>query len=350
MKKMLSIIILLSCLQTSFAQWDPFVTGVDISPAPMQPGQPSTLSFVTGNLGFLPLNNLAQPMRISVSLANGIPHHIDEPLSSVTGHEDFFNVEYIIEANTLFFTQKAIIPTPLEGGVTQINIAYHATDSTPQSNPFNGMQINVIPPAYTVGHGNDIENDQANIFTWTLSVILPIQLRSFDAVMMDCKVYLSWVTESELNNSFFTLYKSLNAQDWNAIARIEGAGNNNTVLHYDFWDDDVPDRGIIYYQLSQTDFDGSKEFFKILSVQSSGCFHQTLRVYPSPADAKIIISLNQDDEYWLSIYNAAGKLVFSNRLQHELSEVDVSRFAAGTYFVKINGSLRQFTEQIVIQR
>src|SRR5204863_239315 len=71
-------------------------------------------------------------------------------------------------------------------------------------------------------------------------------------------VRLKWTTASELNNDYFTLERSGNGIDFNGLGRITGAGNNNNYQDY-YFEDISPLRGINYYRLSQTDFDGRHE-------------------------------------------------------------------------------------------
>jgi len=96
--------------------------------------------------------------------------------------------------------------------------------------------------------------------------VLPIELLRFDARAVDnSSVLLTWSTASETNNDFFTLERSIDAQDWKNIGEVQGAGNSNVELHYTFYDRN-PRQGLAYYRLRQTDFDGSSELSEVKSV------------------------------------------------------------------------------------
>ncbi len=86
---------------------------------------------------------------------------------------------------------------------------------------------------------------------------LPITLLSFGAEAVDERwVKCEWSTASEVNNDFFAVERSRDGVEWLEVGRVDGAGNSNTVLHYDFADD-APLAGLSYYRLRQTDYDGS---------------------------------------------------------------------------------------------
>src|SRR5574343_441070 len=83
--------------------------------------------------------------------------------------------------------------------------------------------------------------------------VLPIELVSFEGVCTNREtIDLKWKTISEINNDHFLIERSRDAQKWEAIGKINGAGNSTTLLTYSFTDT-RPLRGIIYYRLKQTD-------------------------------------------------------------------------------------------------
>ena len=103
---------------------------------------------------------------------------------------------------------------------------------------------------------------------------LPITLNHFSGAFIEDNesyVELKWETVSEQNNDFFTLWRSHDGIDWDVIQNIDGAENSNELIAYQYTDRNLPVRDFIdltlYYKLSQTDLDGSTEFFQIISIQ-----------------------------------------------------------------------------------
>ena len=83
-----------------------------------------------------------------------------------------------------------------------------------------------------------------------------IELTAFDGEVTEEGNKLRWTTATEWDNDYFTLMHSTDGFHFEAIAHIDGAGNSSTLKHYEFLHQDAP-AGISYYQLLQTDFDGT---------------------------------------------------------------------------------------------
>lgn len=108
-----------------------------------------------------------------------------------------------------------------------------------------------------------------NIELWDITPIsLPIELTSFDGVNKGASNFLYWTTASEYNNSYFTLERSIEGEQWRVIASVAGAINSTHELFYTYSDTEF-ERGVInYYRLSQTDLDGKSESFDIISINN----------------------------------------------------------------------------------
>ena len=102
----------------------------------------------------------------------------------------------------------------------------------------------------------------------TEPIALPITLYYFDAYHLDNihnTIMIEWITHSEQNNDYFTIYKSYDGYEWSELHKIQGAGNSNTEISYSSQDSN-PQPGVQYYKLRQTDYDGQWEEFDIVSV------------------------------------------------------------------------------------
>ena len=96
---------------------------------------------------------------------------------------------------------------------------------------------------------------------------LPVELVSFTGTVLEeqIAVLLKWITATEKDNDYFTIWRSLDGYNWDVIGIEKGAGNSQSILEYIYLDRD-PNTGINYYNLSQTDYDGETEFYGIISV------------------------------------------------------------------------------------
>ena len=98
-------------------------------------------------------------------------------------------------------------------------------------------------------------------------VTLPISLSLFTGKRDGNNVQLKWITESEINNEYFTLERSYDGKDFVEVGRVDGAGNSNKSKYY-YWTDDNPPSGECYYRLSQTDYDGRTETFNTVFIKA----------------------------------------------------------------------------------
>lgn len=112
---------------------------------------------------------------------------------------------------------------------------------------------------------------------------LPVELLYFKPVVKDGTVVLNWATGSETNNDYFKIERSLDGYNWETIHTINGQGNITTKTVYKLYDRVFGLSGIVYYRLSQTDYDGKREVFDIKS-----CFIHKRKV------VKIVNTLGQE--------------------------------------------------------
>jgi len=98
---------------------------------------------------------------------------------------------------------------------------------------------------------------------------LPIELVFFNGVENDGTNLLYWQTASEKDNYYFTIERSNDGEEWINVGEIIGAGNSTQLMNYSYGDKTYK-RGVVnYYKLSQTDFNGVKEYFNIVSINNT---------------------------------------------------------------------------------
>ena len=107
-----------------------------------------------------------------------------------------------------------------------------------------------------------------NIISPTCIIPLPVELISFEGKSDERFNKLTWETESELNNDFFTIEHSINGEDWQEINRVSGSGNTSSNRSYSYKHTSFVRNSINYYRLSQTDFDGTNKKLSIYSIDN----------------------------------------------------------------------------------
>jgi hypothetical protein len=140
---------------------------------------------------------------------------------------------------------------------------------------------------------------------------LPVELLSFDAKpLKDQQVVCTWTTATELNNDFFTVERSSDGRNFEKVGTVKGAGNTTQQHSYKFIDE-KPYRGVSFYRLRQTDFNGKSETFEKVAVNLSTP-PTSISVYPVPANEYVVFNVDRNadlTEASLFIYDFTGRSV-----------------------------------------
>ena len=106
---------------------------------------------------------------------------------------------------------------------------------------------------------------------------LPIELIYFKGKKMDDGNLLEWESATELNNDYYTIYRSNYPIDWAEIVKIDGVGTSTFSNHYHYLDRDFSN-DVNYYYLTQTDFDGKTKKYEIISIDNRLIVSELVRV------------------------------------------------------------------------
>ena len=162
---------------------------------------------------------------------------------------------------------------------------------------------------------------------------------------------------SQINNDYFSIYRSTNATDWNLVGEIEGAGNTSTQLTYK-WIDNNPLSGVSYYKLAQTDYDGTSETFSPIAVMCEASAIDGYSVYPNPANEVLNIDLDlenyQGDDVSIEVIDINGKIIQLQQVQltrgYNHLEVDLSEIPSGVYMINFVGTRDYIKESRIIKQ
>ncbi len=160
-------------------------------------------------------------------------------------------------------------------------------------------------------------------------IMLPIELQTFDAFLVDRNVVLNWSTISENNNDFFELQRSFDGVTFETFEILSGAGTSQELIQYSTIDY-LPMANLSYYRLKQVDYNGNSSFSAVRAVDFSS--NLSINLFPNPATSSLRIT-NLPKGSIISIYSINGAFI-----QHVFSSiVDVSKLAEGMYQFVIEG-------------
>lgn len=165
---------------------------------------------------------------------------------------------------------------------------------------------------------------------------------------------LKWITASEVNNDYFTLERSSNGTNFTAIATIDGKGNTNTASAYTYLDKEAP-AGMSYYRISQTNFDGTRNYGGTVTLVRGETTLGITTIYPVPATHNVTVKFvsAQTAKIQANTYDAAGRLMNTQNINATGGEntlnIDVANYPSGVYFVKLNNGTEVITTNFVKQ-
>ena len=151
--------------------------------------------------------------------------------------------------------------------------------------------------------------EQLNTATVTVNPVLPVELINFTAEEDENShaIHLTWATASELNNDYFVIERSSDAVSFDAIGQVQGAGDSQERLDYNFTDT-KPTTNLSYYRLKQVDFDGSHHYSSIISITSDGNYQILVNPNPFETFTTIKVSgLRKDQQISVIITDQSGK-------------------------------------------
>ncbi|MEI6853279.1 MAG: T9SS type A sorting domain-containing protein [Bacteroidota bacterium] len=212
------------------------------------------------------------------------------------------------------------------------------------------------------GGGNSNLLDICNVVLWTAAngtvkgpktfgSPLPVELLSFD-VKCNGKADVRWSTATETNNDYFTLERSSDAENWDFVANIPGAGNSNQLLNYQYTDEKSVS-GISYYRIRQTDFDGKSETFSPVSVICSSLESTDITMYPNPFNSALVIHYSNLNEgkAQVQVFDMMGKLMASINMEVTTGSndfiLDLNNLANGPYFIEFTSSGNTYHQKIL---
>ena len=166
---------------------------------------------------------------------------------------------------------------------------------------------------------------------------LPISLSSFNVAnnLSENSILIDWITESEINNDYFEVQRSIDAENWNTIEKVEAAGNSNSVIDYKTIDP-TPLYGLSYYRLKQVDFNGDYSYSAIKSIKLK--HNSESNLYPNPAKDFIYITSKNTPLKTIKIYDFLGRnkieLIELNLISENKAYLNIEKLPSGVYFLK----------------
>jgi hypothetical protein len=181
--------------------------------------------------------------------------------------------------------------------------------------------------------------------------LLPVDLLSFKGRRYGTDAaLLTWVTATEKNNSHFDILRGRDANTFNVVGRVTGAGNSQNANYYDFTDFNLQS-GDYFYALMQVDYDGKQSMSNVIKVSISN--ETSISIAPN------VLSVGTD----VTIYNYTGHNLVSveltdlngkilsvhNNISGNEFILPTRQLAPSMYNIRVQTTTGVFSEKIVVQ-
>jgi len=175
----------------------------------------------------------------------------------------------------------------------------------------------------------------------TAEVIVPVELISFTAHLVDNTVLLEWVTATELNNLGFEVLKNLE-NNWTTIGFVDGHGSSSVLNNYKFSDNNLLSGKRNLYRLKQIDYSGSFVYSNSIEVFGPALSYVLGQNFPNPFNPRTTIrfEIPEDGIVSIKLYDIFGqevKTLLNEYMKANIYEINIEAadLSSGVYFYKL---------------
>ena len=242
------------------------------------------------------------------------------------------------------------IPLPGPGALIYLNFLVIGADSSNTVVHFKNITFN--SGIYTVSSQDG---------TIDILGVVPVELSSFTATVIDGRVELVWQTATETNNyGFYIQRKRHTSPEWQTIGFVQGNGTTSSAQHYLFADENIRP-GTWYYRLQQHDLDGTVNYSRAIEVNLLPTKFALYQNYPNPFNSATVIKYELpagEHEVTLIIYDVLGNrvrtLVLNENQQAGVYQVhwdgrndDRKMVSSGVYIYRLQVGKRSFIRKLL---
>ena len=188
--------------------------------------------------------------------------------------------------------------------------------------------------------------------------ILAVELQAFEANPQAQYIQLNWTTISEINNEGFDLQRSADGQNFQSIAWLQGQGNSEKPVHYQYQDHRISKDITYYYRLVSVDYSGELDKSEVIAARvkwNQGAMIS--EVFPNPVvgnEINIQIHTEKSKEINILLYNGMGNQLRQQKLELDSGKtsyaLDTHQLSSGYYYLVVKDNNELYKRRFVVAK
>jgi hypothetical protein len=183
---------------------------------------------------------------------------------------------------------------------------------------------------------------------------LPVMFADVKAFQKNEGIQVEWTNLTEKDIVHYTIERSTDGTNFNAIGEQQPRGNRNDKEGYLLFDA-TPATGSNFYRIRVTELSGKVVYSKVLRVDL-GLTPQAFTLYPNPVKGtQLTVGLNSKaGHYTIKVLNTSGQQVFMKRLVHQGGSITQnielpSSIKPGVYNISVIGDHFHQAKMFIVQ-
>lgn len=195
-------------------------------------------------------------------------------------------------------------------------------------------------------------------YTYCNLSVLALNIKDFQASLVDNDVSVKWTTENELKNNIYEIQISEDGKQFTSIGTKKSTTSDGATTEYNYKHHfDKSPAGKIYVRIKQIDGKTTK-YSQIKALMPGNIQMPLINIYPNPVVRNINLQFDEplSGDYNIELANQVGQIVLRKRVKFNNNttlEVQVDNTPApGVYYLRAiqAGSSKVYTGKLLFRR
>ena len=191
---------------------------------------------------------------------------------------------------------------------------------------------------------------------FTAGTALPVEFINIAANQRKNAVLLDWSTATETDNRGFSVERSMDGRSFAPIGWVDGSGEAQAQIDYEFEDKNVRVGQQYYYRLRQEDFDGAYAYSSIVDIMLVGEASEEVagQFFPNPAvsgQSNIELYPKEAGDWTVTVVDVNGKLLTETKhtlvAGYNLVPINLVKHPVGAYLIRIAGKEQTIYRKVI---